>query len=132
MSSSDYRVAIVADPEFGERLMSLAERMHVWVPETPANRKVAEQIWRADVLSIERGATTFCVRPSASADEWVAGILADVELHHGQYSHNPPVSTLEIYGAELSPRLRDALASIGFTHIETDGACIVASLPRVV
>src|SRR4051794_18532037 len=122
MNTSDYRVAIVADPAFGERLKPLAERMHVWVADTPANRNAAQQIWtHVSAPSIERGATTFRVSPSESTDAWVIDILPAVELHHGEYSHNPPVSTLEIHGAVLSPRLRDALHSIGFTHIATDG-----------
>ena len=83
MSSSEYRVAIVVDPSFGERLAPLAERMHVWAVDTPPNRSVAERIWAAlDTPSIERGVTTFRVDPSESPDIWAAGILPNVELHH--------------------------------------------------
>jgi len=133
MSTAEYRVAIVVDPAFGERLKSLAERMHAWVADTPINRRAAEKIWaRTDALSIGRGVTTFRVTRSEPSDEWAASILPAVELHHGEHAHTPPVSRLEIHGAVLSPRLQDALHSIGFTDLNMDGALIVASLPPAV
>jgi hypothetical protein len=130
---SAYRVAVVVDPEFGERLASLAERMHVWVADTPANRIVAERIWAATAApSIERGVTTFRINRSEPSDAWAANILPDVELHHGEYSHKPAVDTLEIHGATLSARLRLALGAAGFTHLDDEGMMIVASRPPAV
>lgn len=133
MGGSEYRVAIVVDPAFGERLAPLAERMHVWAADTPPNRGVAERIWAAiSTPGIERGVTTFRVDASESADACAAGILPAVELHHGEYSHNPPLSTLEIHGTALSPLLQTALQAIGFEDLEANASLIVASRSQAV
>jgi hypothetical protein len=42
-----YRVFVVVDREYGERLAELAQTGPVWIVDTPANRSVAQQIWAA-------------------------------------------------------------------------------------
>jgi hypothetical protein len=44
MSVDEYAVAIVVDPGFGDRLLSLAERLPVWAVESPANRRVSYEV----------------------------------------------------------------------------------------
>jgi hypothetical protein len=97
MPDSEYRVGIVVDRQFGERLYGLAERIHVWAIDSPINRPVAERVWNQLADSgLERGVTLFRAKADEVPDESVAQILGDVDLHHGAYSHTPPVSTLEI------------------------------------
>lgn len=104
--------------------------MPVWVAETPANRIVTDRLWAAKgAPNAERSVTTFRVNPSEPSDAWAADIVPTVELHHGEYSHDPAVDTLEIYGAVLSRRLRLALEAVGFTHLRQDGEIITASCP---
>jgi hypothetical protein len=92
-----YCVAIVADPDF-EPLTALAKRVHVWLAATSANRARAEAYWRANPQkSLEQGVTTFKVRATDSPEQMVLGVLGDVDLHHGEYSHTPPWDTLEIW-----------------------------------
>jgi hypothetical protein len=76
--------------------------------------------------------TIFRVDASESSDAWAAGILPDVELHHGEYSHHPPVSTLEIHGAALSPGLQSALQALGFADVHAIESFIIASLSHAV
>jgi len=84
-----YCVAIVAHPDF-EPLSPLAERVHVWLAGTSANRARAEAYWRTNPQkSLEQGVTTFEVRSSDSPEEIVLGALGAVDLHHGQQSHAP-------------------------------------------
>src|SRR5688572_23407312 len=111
MSAIPHRVAIVVDPNFEARLEALASRLHVWIAATTSNRAAAERYWQthpppsgADFF--EAGVTTFNVDGSQSADEWCAAILSTVEEHHGEFSHKPSVSELEIYGTIPTPRLR--------------------------
>lgn len=112
-------VSIIVDPEFGERLTALAERGPVWIADTLVNRPIAEA-WcgrRGRPVSDER-VTTFRVNPGAGPEEWVADILAMVELHHGGFDDNPPsYETLEVWGASLSPRLRDLLTAAGYAEL---------------
>lgn len=123
MSSAPYRVRIVVDQGFGERLAHLPTDEPVWIVESPANTPVAKRLWSerpgGDHLT---GITTF----HASADQrdsLLLGILDQVDLHHGQYSADPPYSEIEIYGVGLSGAIEHALRDLGFASFlpTTDG-----------
>jgi hypothetical protein len=43
-----YRVLVVLDREYGERLSELAANDPVWIVDTPTNRAVAQRIWSAN------------------------------------------------------------------------------------
>ncbi|MFN0053938.1 MAG: hypothetical protein ACKV0T_17300 [Planctomycetales bacterium] len=110
-------VAVVLDPVFGDRLLALAVRVHVWIIDTPVNMASARLLPRdADGgYSLEYGATTFSANETIPPDKIVAGIIGTIELHHGEYSHTPPMSVLEVFGADPTPRLMTALADYGFS-----------------
>jgi hypothetical protein len=109
-----YRVAIVVERDFGKDLVPLARRVHVWACYTTENRLYVDEARRAlPNPSIEHGVTTFNVRPDESSEEMLLGILETVDLHHGEHSHSPPWSTLEVYGALATHRVRAALAEFG-------------------
>ena len=112
-------VAVVVDPAFGDRLSALAARLHVWIIDTPENKAATEALWRegGHAPSIEHGATTFSARQTDPPDEVVASILGDIDLHHGEYSHVPPWSGLEVFGTNPTPCLVAALAARGFSKV---------------
>jgi hypothetical protein len=103
-------VAIVVDPDFGDRLSWLADQMSVWIADTPTNRTVAESLWSHACLNI----TTFRVVGDDVA-EWCRAILPQVELHHGEYSQSPAFDSIEVFGAGATPNLRAAFSRCGFT-----------------
>jgi len=119
VETQPYAVAVVVDTGFGDKLSNLASRIHVWCVDTPENRAAAEIIWQqnAHPYSIERGVTIFSTDLNASPDQIVASELGTIDLHHGEYSHDPPFSVLNIYGAMPTPVLREALAGFGFIKI---------------
>jgi hypothetical protein len=114
-----HRVAVVVDPEFGYALLRLASHVHVWIIDTLTNRAAAEIVWSKEggVPSLERGVTTFSKVATDAPDEIVASVLDSIELHHGEYSHSPPWSVLEVYGTTPTPSLSTALAEHWFTNI---------------
>ena len=116
---SAYVVAVVVDPTFADRLSALAARVHVWIIDTPTNRAAAEVVWRdgGGASSIERGATTFKADQREPADEIVASMLGTIDLHHGEHSHTPPWSVVEVFGANPTPLLVAALSDYGFSHV---------------
>jgi len=91
MGERPHAVALVVDPEFGERLLDLSRRIHVWALDTPTNRTVAERVWReaGGTHSLENGITTFKGSPDAASDEIVGHQLPTIDLHHGAHSHSP-------------------------------------------
>jgi hypothetical protein len=121
-----YVVAIVVDPEFGDRITALVERMPVWMADTETNRTAVGHVRSSrahahDGQSIEHTAvgavTTFTVDAIAPRETWCLDILGTVAGHHDRYSHSPGYSALEVYGVAPTPRLRAALVDYGLTEI---------------
>ena len=118
MSAVPYTVAIVVDPNFGDRLGALAGQMPVWVADTPANRAAAEAYWQMEPgRAHTTGVTTFRVDPEDAPEGWCSDVLGTVVEHHGVYSHDPPVTALEIVGARPVAALRAALEAYGFGQV---------------
>lgn len=118
-TKTPHGVAVVVDPAYGDKLLDLAARLHVWIIDTPVNKAAAQVLWGQDgrVHSLDNGVTTFSAFRVDRPEETVASILETIDLHHGEYSHSPPWSVLEVYGASPSPFLAAALADYGFTDI---------------
>jgi len=115
VSDQPYRVCIVVDPEFGERLAALTLGVPVWIVDTPANKLVAQRLWKErpqhDHLT---GITTFHFRADASREEILIGELETIDLHHGSYSADPPYTQIEGFGTPLSDKIKAGLADYGF------------------
>ena len=61
-----YRVFVVLDRDYGERLLELARRGPVWIVDTPQNRAVAQNLWAANPNRNQlEGVTTF-----KAGDDW--------------------------------------------------------------
>ncbi len=114
---ADYRVAIVVARDFGPRLQALASRCHVWAVRSPGNEAATEAIRATEpVYSPESGVTLF--NADASPDAELLSIIGVVEEHHGEHSHDPAVSAIEVIGARPTPAVRDQFAAFGFDRIE--------------
>jgi hypothetical protein len=65
-----YRVFVVVDGDYGQRLAELAQTGPVWIVDTPANRTVAQQIWTAHPnRSHLEGGTTFKIAEGTSSED---------------------------------------------------------------
>jgi hypothetical protein len=112
-----YKVIVVVDPDFGERLADLPRGVPVWIVDTAANRSVANRLWKERPgESHLTGITTFRGGRTAEAD--LVDELSIIDLHHGTYSADPPYSELEVYGAAETSDIRSALGKIGFEVTE--------------
>jgi len=111
MADAPNTVTIVVDPEFGDRLYAVAKETPVWIVDTPVNRAATEVV-RAQNPEHHHpgGVTTFQIARNATPEEWCANILATVDLHHGEYSHDPPYTVVEVIGAPLTIRLRQTFS----------------------
>ncbi len=66
------------------------------------------------------GITSFKYNSETAPDDWLIGILSPVDLHHGEYSHDPPYSILNVIGVEWSEKIQEELSRFGFDkHEET-------------
>lgn len=129
---SDHLVAVVVDREFGERLLPLVQRFHVWVCDTPVNRTAAEKAWESispGAVWNEAGATIFKVSENDNPEDMVLDRLTDVDLHHGEYSHDPAWSVIEVYGSKPTAALRQALQEFGVDKFRETPDGFVCSRP---
>jgi hypothetical protein len=127
-----YRVFIVVDRDYGQRLAELTQIGPVWIVETPTNRTVAQQIWAADPnRSHLEGVTTFKVPDGSSSEDILINELDTIDLHHGTYSANPPYTVLEVIGTMITARVKAELAQFGFDefHETPQGFRAVRPIP---
>lgn len=117
--STPYRVFIVVDRDYGQRLVELAQAGPAWIVDTPANRTVAQQIWAGEPNRGHlEGVTTFKFRDGSSSEDIVVNELDTINLHHGTYSANPPYTIIEVIGTELCDKIKGGLTEIGFDQFE--------------
>ena len=99
-----HRFAIVLDSAFGLELSDLSTRVHVWVCDSPENRKVVGRVK---------------YEPNDSPEQIRIDILDTCDLHHGEYGHHPRWSVLEVYGTDLTSDIKAALGKFGVTSFKT-------------
>jgi hypothetical protein len=116
--STEYGVAVVVSSDYASRLAELARDRHVWAVRTPAIEAAARAIWDGSATgSLESGVTVFNGTGDAEAD--LSSIIAVVEEHHGESSHDPPVSTIEVFGVGATEQLAADFAELGFPRLDT-------------
>ncbi|MBN9682351.1 MULTISPECIES: hypothetical protein [unclassified Corallococcus] len=120
MPMPPHKVGIVVDPGFGDRVAELARVFHVWVVESRENTPVIQGIWKsglveaaADPLAV--GVTSFATFEGESLEEMCARIADDVNVHHGEFAHDPPWSEIEVFGGKLTSILRHVFEELGAT-----------------
>lgn len=130
--SSEYRVFIVVDTDYGEHLHELAQSGPVWIVGTSVNREAVQKVWaeRSGVSHLE-GVTTFDSSAKPPEDALI-GVLDAVDLHHGIYSADPPYTALEVIGASATDKVKAEMAEYGFNSFQTTatGFRAVRPLPR--
>jgi hypothetical protein len=130
MVVTPYKVCVVVDREFGQRLSELEPDVPVWIVGTSANRAAAEQLWKDHPQKNHlTGITTFKDWESASTEELLVSELDTIDLHHGPHSANPPYTILEVFGAPLSERIKAELLQYGFNEFRPTQAGFNAVRP---
>lgn len=119
-----YKVYVVVDREFGEKLSELQRGIPVWIVDTPTNKPVAQRLWneRPDEDHLT-GITTFNDLNSLSPEELLLSHLDTIELHHGSQSADPAYTAIEVFGTQLTANAKNVLSEYGFTafHITLTG-----------
>jgi hypothetical protein len=119
MNEKPYLVYVVVDPHYGERLRNLRANDPIWVIDSETNHIVIQTLWNErQGSSLQDGITSFKYDPKENREDWFVNELATIDLHHGEFSHNPPYSVLEVIGIAWSDKVEDALKEYGFIKYE--------------
>ena len=126
-------MAIVVDPEFGDRLLKITNFQHVWVLDSTTNSRSVQTYWRfikntdsEDQRSLLAEITTFASSSNESLEEICATLATDVDDHHGEFASDVIWSEIEVFGTTISPLLKGKYSSIGalnFENTETGFRC---------
>lgn len=84
----------------------------VWIVESPHNRSAVEALWAKGAKDV----TIF--KGNGQAEESCASVIADLWLHYGPLSSDPPMSSLVVLGAKVDDDILASLASIGFAVLD--------------
>lgn len=123
-------LAVVVDPEYGERMQGLVERMPIWALNSTTNRAAAEWLWEKEERTRKR-ITLFDVPDFPLDTQDFIGVLASIDGERKKHGA-PPLQDLEVIGMELFPDLNGALLEFGFQKVETTVSGFKASgLKRV-
>jgi hypothetical protein len=123
ISFQSYKIGLVVDRKFGERLSELARSFHVWAVESPDNTPVIQRVWEIECSGIAAdplgpGITSFEASELESPEDMCARIASDLDEHHGEFAHDPPWSEIEVFGVKLSVGLQDVFEDFGATVFE--------------
>lgn len=115
-----YRVLVVVDREYGQRLTALTQEGPVWVVDTPANSAVAQQIWDAEPKRSHLQGITISKFPKMAhpQEDILVNEFDTIDLHHGPFSANPPYTELDVIGTAITPRVRTELGQFGFDDFQ--------------
>lgn len=131
MAAAPYKVFVVVDREFGEKLSELEKGVPVWIVDTLTNKPVVHRFWKErpdeDHLT---GITSFNDLASLSPEDSLLSHLDTIELHHGVYSADPPYTVLEVFGTELTENAKGVLSEYGFDKFHSTSTGFVASRPK--
>jgi hypothetical protein len=117
--SKAYRVHIVVDPFYGAHILDLPVGEPAWVVDSPENHPVISRIWKErPVLGQLSGITSFKFDAKTKPDDRLINILWSADLHHGEYSHDPPYSILNVIGVDWSEKIQEELDRFGFNSHE--------------
>jgi hypothetical protein len=111
-------VALILDPDFGQRLERIAQEMPVWILSSPSNDAAIEQARRS--VKDDASITSYIPQKPEDRVTTCTQVLYDIDEHHGVWSSSDPYEELLVFGArpvEFSP---EAMTELGLESAGTD------------
>jgi len=114
MNEARVMIAVVLDPNFGDRLSELAALGPVWITSSPINRAAVEHCWKTAASGGH--SVTYWTEPreGQTEQEWL-NILDDLELHHSEVWSGPGLAGIQVIGAPLLDAAKSALHEFAYT-----------------
>ncbi len=115
MNDKPYRVYVVVDPNYGESIRNLPIDEPAWIVDSQDNKLVIQNLWdehRATKGHVD--ITSFKFDGDATPEDWLVSELSVIDLHYGEFSHDPLYSVLNVIGIKWSDRIQKELNKLGF------------------
>jgi hypothetical protein len=106
-------VALILDPNFGDRILSLAQQMPVWIVASPVNDRAVAAL--RSKFEDER-LTTLLRLPNERSDDTLARALIAIDEHHGGEGQTDSYEVVEAYGAKELPS-HELSSELGFRSL---------------
>jgi len=130
MTQLPYKVCVIVNREFGEKLTQIPSDVPVWIVDTPLNRSATQRLRKErqtdDHLT---GITTFTPSDTSSGEDLLLSQMSAIDLHHGPYSSPVPCTILKVIGTPLTDRIEAGLSTFGFNEFTSDPGGFSASRP---
>jgi hypothetical protein len=119
MAEVPYKVYVIVDRDFGEKIIRLDQGAPVWIVDTTTNKPVVQRFWNEHPDKGHlAGITTFDDVRTSSPEDMLLSHLNTIELHHGSYSADPPFTMIEVFGTELTDKAKSRLSEYGFNEFQ--------------
>lgn len=130
MPDDSYKVIVVVDRNYGDKLMELAPTVPVWIVGSSCNEAAAKRRWKEfPDASHLTGVTVLRDSPELSPEAKLLANLETIDLHHGTCSADPPYTVLEIVGVSLNENLVQQLGIFGFGEFAPSPDGFIARRP---
>ncbi|MBK8252947.1 MAG: hypothetical protein IPK82_09785 [Polyangiaceae bacterium] len=116
-----YRITLVVDEHYGEKVLTLARGTYVWLVESIENDLWAKRYWdrtTANEDPLLHGVTTFRRLEGESIDALIVRLIELIDEHHGEVAHEPEWSEIDVIGAPASPGVIEAAGNYGVDRCE--------------
>lgn len=130
MDSSPYKIIVVLDREFGEKISELPHGVPIWIIDSGVNRELIKRFWKDHPdESHLTGRTIFNGAVDSSTEDILVSLLDQINLHHGVHSADPPFTVIEVIGASPNESTKVELATYGFEEISLTAGGFSTSRP---
>ena len=119
MKKKPYRVHVVVDPSFGDRLRNMPIGEPVWIVATEINVLAYNAVGKErQPKSYLEGLSSFKADKDGTPEDWLVSEIQTIDLHHGEMSRDPPWSMINVIGVKWSRRIQVELERFGFNRHE--------------
>lgn len=119
MNNKPYRVHVILDPSYGTRLHNLPPGEPAWVIDSELNHPIVQEIWNSQKTTNHlEGLTAFKYNKNGNPESWLLDELQTIDLHHGEQTHKPPYSVINVIGTVCTDLINRELKEYGFVKYE--------------
>lgn len=125
----NFRVALILDKNYGDKLKKLCVDMPVWVVNSPENDCIINAL-RTDCSCQNLQATTFPLKEGEPRFHACERIIESLDQHYNEYAEDGGYLELEVIGVALNEVSMLPFFEVGFTKFSQTDAGFIAYKSR--